>query len=400
MTVQQIKQRYGIIGNDRRLDTAVEMAIQVAPTDVSVLIYGENGVGKDVFSSIIHDNSKRKHKRLIAINTGAIAEGILDSELFGHEKGAFTSAYETRKGYFEEAEGGTIFLDEIGEMPLATQARLLRLLENGEYLRVGSSKVRVADVRVITATNRNLLDMIREARFREDLYFRINAITLSIPPLRDRGPDIEMLFNYFSLEFAEKYKREPLTLAPEAIPILLEYHWPGNIRELRNLVEKLTVLIKENWVSAEQLSDHMFIQRTYLPSIVRRKEGFGGPEEAEVTQKDLDVLYKMIYDLGTQVQEMKKMIYLGIQNREADAMVPAGDTPPPYYSPTPHTNGERPVVQEVPRLEEPLSIALKEKELIIKALNKHNNNRKKAAQDLGISERTLYRKIKENNITS
>ena len=398
MTVQQIKQRYGIIGNDRRLDTAVEMAIQVAPTDVSVLIYGENGVGKDVFSRIIHDNSRRKHKRLIAINTGAIAEGILDSELFGHEKGAFTSAYETRKGYFEEAEGGTIFLDEIGEMPLATQARLLRLLENGEYLRVGSSKVRVADVRVITATNRNLLDMIREGKFREDLYFRINAITISIPPLRDRGSDIEMLFNFFALEFAEKYKREPLVLAPEAIPMLLEYRWPGNIRELRNLVEKLSVIIKTDWVSQEQLSEHMFIQRTYLPSIVHRPEGFHGPTEAEVTQKDLDVLYKMIYDLGTQVQEMKKMIYLGMQPREQESVPTNGET---SYYPTPSVSHSSPVVStDVHRLEEPLSLARKEKELIIKALTKHNNNRKKAAQDLGISERTLYRKIKSYNIDS
>ncbi|MEM8887132.1 MAG: sigma 54-interacting transcriptional regulator, partial [Bacteroidota bacterium] len=310
MTIQQVKQRYGIIGNSREINSAVEVAMQVAPTEVSVLVYGENGSGKDVFSRIIHQFSKRKHKRFLAVNTGAIPEGTLDSELFGHEKGAFTSAYDTRKGYFEEVEDGTIFLDEIAEMPLKTQARLLRLLENGEYLRVGSSKVRQADVRVIAATNKNLVEMIRQGKFREDLYFRLNTVSIVVPALRDRGQDIELLFNYFALEFAEKYKRDPIVLETEAVELLYKYRWPGNVRELRNLVEKLTVLVKGEMVAADVLQRNLLIQESYLPSIVRMPGANGGEQ---VTTEDRDLLFKMIHDLGKEVTDLKKMLFMAMQ---------------------------------------------------------------------------------------
>ena len=400
MTLQQVKQRYAIIGNCKPLNVAIEMALQVAPTDVAVLIYGENGTGKDVFSRIIHDNSRRKHSKFIAINTGAIPEGTLDSELFGHEKGAFTSAYEARKGYFEEVENGTIFMDEIGEMPVATQARLLRLLENGEFLRVGSSKVQKADVRVITATNRNLLDLIRQGKFREDLYFRLNAITIFVPPLRERGEDIELLFKYFALEYSERYRRDPIELAPEAVHLLYEYRWPGNVRELKNLVEKLTLLTKGDWVTEEVLASNLQIQDSYLPSIIRVQQDQVG-EEREGNRKDIDMIYKLIYDLGKEVSDLKKLIYLGIQNRPGEERPPYMDDPavmpPQNRSIYPVSEGIS-KQRELPKLEESLSLERKEKELIIKALNKHNNNRKKAASDLGISERTLYRKIKNYDI--
>lgn len=408
MTIQQIKQRYGIVGNSREINTAVEIAMQVAPTEVSVLVVGENGTGKDVFSRIIHQFSKRKHQPFIAINTGAIPEGTLDSELFGHERGSFTSAYETRKGYFEEVEGGTIFLDEIGEMPLPTQARLLRLLENGEYLRVGSSKVRKADVRVIAATNKNLVEMIRQGRFREDLFFRLNTVTIQAPPLRDRGDDIELLFQYFALEFAEKYHRNPVVLEPEAAELLYQYRWPGNVRELKNMVEKLTVLVKGELISPLVLQKNLMIQETYLPALVRP---YGGEnrEFAELpSQEEHERVLKLIYDLGKEVAELKRMVYLGFQqNREGEPMVrqsfpngsqvirdmEIGDNTfisPPPAAPT--------SLRSHALLEESLSLEKKEKEMILKALSKFDNNRKKAAAELGISERTLYRKIKNFDI--
>ncbi|MEZ4774890.1 MAG: sigma-54 dependent transcriptional regulator [Bacteroidia bacterium] len=404
MTIQQVKQRYGIIGNCREINQAVEIAMQVAPTEVTVLVYGENGTGKDIFSRIIHDFSKRKHKKFIAINTGAIPEGTLDSELFGHEKGAFTSAYDTRKGYFEEVEEGTIFLDEIGEMPLATQARLLRLLENGEYLRVGSSKVRKADVRVIAATNKNLVEMIRQGRFREDLYFRLNTVSIVVPPLRNRGDDIELLFNYFALEFGEKYSREQVFLDAEAIPLLQQYRWPGNVRELRNLVEKLTVLVKGEIVSPTVLRNNLLIQDSYLPIVRLGKEYPKHNEDAEDERENHSMLLKLIYDLGKEVADLKKMIYLGIQGRDRDIEHDHPET----FSPTPRYDNNfgqpqiiepvQPVTKELALLEESLSLEKKEKEMILKALTRHNNNRKKAAQELGISERTLYRKIKNYDI--
>ncbi|MFK7924563.1 MAG: sigma-54 interaction domain-containing protein [Bacteroidia bacterium] len=406
MTIQQIKQRYGIIGNCREINMAVEIAMQVAPTEVSVLVYGENGTGKDVFSRIIHDNSKRKHKSFIAINTGAIPEGTLDSELFGHERGSFTSAYESRKGYFEEVDGGTIFLDEIGEMPLATQARLLRLLESGDYLRVGSSKPQKSDVRVIAATNRNLVEMIRNGRFREDLYFRLNTVTIQVPPLRERQEDIELLFNYFALEFGEKYKRDPIILEDSAIDLLYKYRWPGNVRELRNLVEKLTVLVKGEWVSATVLQKNLLIQESYLPSIIPRPAG-NVLEDAngKLEGKDHEVLLKLI----DEVSELKRMVaYLGLKDQQrqggavyqdSDLEYPETDNfEPGYHEPEILQVGQPMRRPAPPLLEESLNLEKKERELIIKALTKHNNNRKKAATELGISERTLYRKINNYDI--
>lgn len=406
MTIQQIKQRYGIIGNCREINMAVEIAMQVAPTEVSVLVYGENGTGKDVFSRIIHDNSKRKHKSFIAINTGAIPEGTLDSELFGHERGSFTSAYESRKGYFEEVDGGTIFLDEIGEMPLATQARLLRLLESGDYLRVGSSKPQKSDVRVIAATNRNLVDMIRNGRFREDLYFRLNTVTIQVPPLRERQEDIELLFNYFALEFGEKYKRDPIILEDSAIDLLYQYRWPGNVREIRNLVEKLTVLVKGEWVSETVLQKNLLIQESYLPSIIPRPQN-NVLEDAngKLEGNDQEVLLKLI----DEVSELKRMVaYLGIKDQQrqggtvyqdSDLEYPDGDKfEPDFHEPEILQVGQPIRRPTPPLLEESLNLEKKERELIIKALTKHNNNRKKAATELGISERTLYRKINNYDI--
>ncbi|MEM7367930.1 MAG: sigma 54-interacting transcriptional regulator [Bacteroidota bacterium] len=412
MTIQQVKQRYGIIGNCREINTAVEIAMQVAPTDVTVLVNGENGTGKDVFSRIIHQNSKRKHRKFMAVNTGAIPEGTLNSELFGHEKGSFTSAYDSRKGYFEEVDEGTIFLDEIGEMPSNTQAKLLRLLENGEYLRVGSSIPKRADVRLIAATNKNLVSMIREGKFREDLYFRLNTVTIVVPPLRERGDDIELLFNYFALEFAEKYRRDPIVLTDDAIPVLFKYRWPGNVRELRNLVEKLTVLVKGEMVSATVLEKNLLIQESYLPSIVLRPEMPNG-QQLNIDGEDRDMLLQLIYDLGKEVSDLKKMFSLVMQYRETTPQTPvrtyptsdyvSPQSPPsqPYrepYADAEYVEPVQPIRPSPPLLEESLSLHKKEKELIIKALNKHSNNRKKAAKELEISERTLYRKINNYEI--
>lgn len=409
MTIQQIKQRYGIIGNSRELNMAVEIAMQVAPTDVTVLVYGENGTGKDVFSRIIHANSKRKHKQLIAINTGAIPSGTLDSELFGHEKGSFTSAYDTRKGYFEEVEGGTIFLDEVGEMPTETQARLLRLLETGDYLRVGSSKPSKADVRVIAATNRNLVDMIRNGRFREDLFFRLNTITVQVPPLRERGDDIELLFNYFALEFGEKHQRDPIVLDEDAIPLLYQYRWPGNVRELRNLVEKLTLLVKGEIVSPTVLQKNLLIQDSYLPSVIRRPSGADfALDEGGLEGKDHEVLLK----LAEEMSELKRMVaYLALKDQQRESGQNGANYPRPpetsfigddyeqeSYEPEIYHSGQPIRRQQPPLLEESLNLEKKERELIVKALTKHNNNRKKAAGELGISERTLYRKINNYDI--
>jgi transcriptional regulator with PAS, ATPase and Fis domain len=420
MTINQIKQRFQIIGNSRDINTAIEVAMQVAPTEVTVLITGENGSGKDVFSKIIHQFSKRKHQAFIAINCGAIPEGTLASELFGHERGAFTSAYETRKGYFEEADGGTIFLDEIAEMPLDTQSQLLRLLENGEYLRVGSSKVRKTDVRVVGATNKNLVELIRQGKFREDLYFRLNTVTIQVPPLRDRGEDIELLFRYFAMEFSDKYRRNPIQLAPEAIPLLHQYRWPGNIRELRNLAEKLSVLVKEEEISEALLRDSLLIKESYLPALVPHPHA-SQQEFQGNNRQELDQLYKLIYDLGKEVAELKKAIYLGIQGRgeqdqehDYDSMRepvyhdPYSDDYPSRFGdteilpPVRARKGYDPDLREVheitPVIEESLSLEKAEKELIRRALDKYSGNRSKAASELGISERTLYRKIKNYDL--
>lgn len=403
--IQTIKTRFGIVGHSPRLINAIEIARQVAPTEVSVLIVGENGSGKDVFSRIIHQFSKRKHKPFIAINCGAIPEGTMDSELFGHEKGSFTSAIDQRKGYFEEVNGGTIFLDEIGEMPLATQARLLRLLENGEYLRVGSSKIRNADVRIIAATNQNLVEMIRQGKFREDLYFRLNTVTIQVPPLRERGDDIELLFRYFSTEFSEKYRRNPLELTPESTALIMQYRWPGNIRELRNFVEKLSVLVEADRITETILRSHLEIRESYLPTLATNLRG---PESSPETRKEIEFLYKLILDLREEVGDLKKLMYMGMQNvREPEHLydsLPVPNDEPIYregsYTIEQYRKPDLHMLEEVVHDEKdnPLSLEENEKELIHRALKKFNHNRKKAAQELGISERTLYRKIKQYDL--
>lgn len=418
--LDSVKTRFGIVGHNSRLKAALEIAIQVAPTDVSVLIVGENGTGKDVFSKIIHQFSRRKHQPFIAINTGAIPEGTMDSELFGHEKGSFTGAIETRKGYFEEVDAGTIFLDEIGEMPMATQARLLRLLENQEYLRVGSSKVKKTDVRVITATNKNLIEQIRRGKFREDLYFRLNTITINVPALRDRGHDIEMLFQYFADEFANEYKRIPLSLNAEATELLYQYRWPGNVRELKNFVHRLTVLVRENTVTAEIMHQHLNIRESYLPVFM----GGDPPAMDEGTgtnqRREIEMLYKLVVDMRDEVNDIKRVLALGMSgvNQYAESHEQEGpsegeayiiedsgrghvdqdsyrDFRPHREQPITIEGGKVPNVPKSRLLEQPLNLEHNEKDLIARSLNKNLDNRKKAAQELGISERTLYRKIKQ-----
>lgn len=410
--INTVKARFGIIGHHSRLNTAIEIAIQVAPTDVSVLIVGENGTGKDVFSKIIHQFGRRKHQNLISINTGAIPEGTMDSELFGHEKGSFTGAIDNRKGYFEEVDGGTIFLDEIAEMPMATQARMLRLLENHEYLRVGSSKVRTTDVRVITATNKNLIDQIRKGKFREDLYFRLNTITINVPPLRDRGTDILDLFNYFSEEFATEYRREQLVLTPDATEMLYQYRWPGNVRELKNFVHRLSVLVADPMVTSEIIRAHLDIRESYLPTIANKDKGTG--EEASNQRREIEMLYKLLLDMREEVNDLKEAFSHGAPSqkiesypddrRQGDIIIESGrsentnrmrfNREQPSSITIEHEGHEN----EARVLEQPLNLELNEKELIIRSLQKHGNNRKKAAQELGISERTLYRKINQYEI--
>lgn len=406
MTLSQVKQQFRIIGNNKQLNNAVEIAIKVAPTEVSVLINGANGTGKDAFSRIIHQYSKRKHAPFIAINCGAIPEGTMDSELFGHEKGSFTSAYDARKGYFEEVESGTIFLDEIAEMPLATQARLLRLLENGEYLRVGSSKIRKANVRIIAATNKNLIEMIHKGKFREDLFFRLNTVSINVPPLLERGEDIELLFNYFALEFSDKYQREPVELTDDAAEMLYKYRWPGNIRELRNLAEKLTVLVKGNVITPDILQQNLLIQETYLPSLVRSAQmntTGNEPDMSHSQSREVDMMYQLIYELKKEVADMKQMMFRGLTTKEKayqedDAEIeyePTHHYRAPIYAENPEIIVSKPPIKKLtPALEESLSLEKKEKEMISRALIRHHDNRKKAAVELGISERTLYRKIK------
>jgi transcriptional regulator with PAS, ATPase and Fis domain len=408
--IDSVKTRFGIVGHNPRVKAAIEIAIQVAPTDVSVLIVGENGTGKDVFSRIIHQFSKRKHQNFIAINTGAIPEGTMDSELFGHEKGSFTGAIETRKGYFEEVDGGTIFLDEIGEMPMATQARLLRLLENHEYLRVGSSKIKKTDVRVITATNKNLIEQIRKGKFREDLYFRLNTITINVPPLRERGQDIEMLFQYFCDEFANEYKRMPLSLTPDAADLLYQYRWPGNVRELKNFVHRLTVLVREDVVTSETIRQHLNIRESYLPTFSGADLGIGS-EDGIGGRKEIEMLAKMILDVREEVNDIKRVLAMGVSgvNQYAESQEPEEEGEA-YIIDNHQRESQRPRFQREssnqlettvtgggkPRLlEQPLNLEINEKELISRSLNKHKDNRKKSAQELGISERTLYRKIKQ-----
>jgi transcriptional regulator with PAS, ATPase and Fis domain len=390
------------------LNHAVRVAMQVAPTDMSVLITGESGSGKESFSKIIHHMSHRKHGPFTAINCGSIPEGTIDSELFGHEKGSFTGAHEARKGYFEVTNGGTIFLDEIGEMPLSTQARLLRVLEYGEFIKVGSSKVMKTDVRVVAATNVNLLTKVSEGRFREDLYYRLNSVPIYVPPLREREKDVELLFRKFATDFAEKYKVKPIALTEDAKSVLLKYRFPGNIRQLKNLVEQISVLSPDQKEIDSAILSHYLPKESTLPAVINGKQG-GDLSEREI-------LYKVLFDLKKDVTEVKKMVleilsdpgqaqqilknnthlFEGLQetNLQPDQQVVLNINPAQNQQET----GEE--VHDIAHEAEDdsLSIQKKEKELIVRALSKNKNKRKYAARDLGISERTLYRKIKEYDL--
>ncbi|MCG8305845.1 MAG: sigma-54 dependent transcriptional regulator [Cytophagales bacterium] len=411
--IQNIKQRFGIIGNSPLLNHAIEVASQVAPTDMTVLITGESGSGKESFSKIIHHLSARKHGKFIAINCGAIPEGTIDSELFGHEKGSFTGAHEARKGYFEVTNGGTIFLDEIGEMPLATQARLLRVLEYGEFIKVGSSKVQKTDVRVVAATNVNLLENVEKGKFRQDLYYRLNTVPIYVPALRERGSDIELLFRKFAADFSEKYKVKPLLLSDDAKIALTKYRFPGNIRQLKNLVEQISVLEINREITGEKLLKYIPSESSYLPTLYMQQSD---REQAGLSEREL--LYKVLFDMRKDVNELKKLVH-GMINEEIldqNGVEPAsGEIFRNAQEPgIPGEIGQKPYVIDPSEQvydfgnveditheteqDESLSIEAKEKELIIKALRKNNNKRKYAALDLGISERTLYRKIKQFEI--
>lgn len=407
MDIQQIKQRFGIIGNSPRLNYALETAIKVAPTDITVYIQGESGVGKESFSKIIHHLSARKHGPFVAINCGAIPEGTINSELFGHEKGAFTGAADSRKGYFETANGGTIFLDEIGELPLETQSRLLRVLENGEYIRVGSSNVQKTDVRIVAATNKDLFEESQKGKFREDLYYRISTIPIRVPALRERPQDIYLLFRKFAADTAEKYKMPEINLTPDAEHLLTQYRWPGNIRQLKNIVEQIAVLEKNTFIDADTLKNYL-PSESNLPMVVQ------GGTRPNQDFSERDIFYKVLFDLKADMQDLKKVVYellMGNQPRtevikENEAIIRRVMTSGGEDSDNPEITISRPnsdtelsepivIAHESVSTDENLSLGAKEEELIRKALLRNNNKRKRAAEELGISERTLYRKIKE-----
>ena len=404
--IQTVKQRFGIIGNAPMLNNAVRVAMQVAPTEMSVLITGESGSGKESFSKIIHSLSPRKHGQFIAINCGSIPEGTIDSELFGHEKGSFTGAHESRKGYFEVTNGGTIFLDEIGEMPLGTQARLLRVLENGEFIRVGSSKVLKTDVRVVAATNVDLMYKVENVKFREDLYYRLNSVPIFVPPLRERGKDIELLFRKFASDFAERYKVKPIALTEEAKEVLIKYRFPGNIRQLKNLVDQISVLSTD----AKEIT--VEILQGYLPGQSSLPALYKDGAAQDISERE--ILYKVLFDMRKDMNELKRIVLESMANPSHAAQIVKenphlfselqSDKSTSHEPMVLNINGNSPAseseteeVQDITHEAEDdsLSIDKKEKELILRALRKNNNKRKYAARDLGISERTLYRKIKE-----
>ncbi len=420
--LQAIKQRFGIIGQSELLDRALSTAVRVANTDLTVLIIGESGVGKEVFSKIIHSLSPRKHNGFIAINCGAIPEGTINSELFGHEKGAFTGATGERKGYFETYNGGTLFLDEIAELPLDTQSYLLRVLETGEFIRVGSSKTQKTDVRIIAATNVDLEERVRKGKFREDLYFRLNTVPIRVPPLRDRPEDITLLFRKFSVDFAERYRTPPIQLDPEATVLLQSYSWPGNIRELKNIAEQLSVLAEDRLVTVDTLA-------RYIPKITKRNLPMI-PDQGKTggsTMQEREILYKLLFDMKGDLNHLKDLVFELIRSNDLQVPDPqqlralrtpgmevAGSGYPddlpdiatenvPSFAPE-KTEKLKPIIidetakkqyEDMEIVEENLSLEENEKELIKKALRKHNGRRKEAAQDLGISERTLYRKIRQ-----
>ena len=390
MELNEIKNRFGIIGNDPRLNSAIDTAVQIAGTNLSVLITGESGVGKEVIPKIIHAFSPRKHNNYIAINCGAIPEGTIESELFGHEKGSFTGANEARKGYFEAADKGTIFLDEVGELPLPTQARLLRVLESGEFIRVGSSKAQKTDVRVIAASNINFMHAIQEGKFREDLYYRLNAVPIYIPPLRERKGDIHLLFMKFALDFADKYKMPAVRLEPDARTLLEAYRWPGNIRQLKNVAEQISVLESNRQISAEVLGKYLPADEPNSLPVRNCDSGTAG------NIQDRDIIFKMLFQLREEVDELKAMIGRPDSNVPE---IPQVHALPAKLSDMPGFSIVVPSAEVVPVKEEtPLTIHDMNDDMIRKALEKHEGRRKAAAAELGISERTLYRKIKELKI--
>lgn len=388
--LQQIKQRFGIIGNSVGLNRAIDVALQVAPTDLSVLITGESGVGKEVFPQIIHQNSARKHGPYIAVNCGAIPEGTIDSELFGHEKGSFTGALADRKGYFEVADRGTIFLDEAGELPLPTQARLLRVLETGEFIKVGSSKVQKTNVRIVAATNVNLVQAVSDGKFREDLYYRLNTVPIQIPPLRDRSEDIILLFRKFASDCAEKYRMPAVRLDDDARQLLTSYRWPGNIRELKNVTERISVIEEKREITAD-------ILRQYLPNVNVAKYPVLVKQENEQRSfnNEREILYQILFDMRKDVNDLKKLVHDII-----GGTVPVSVDKDESFASTIHpVTTIQPPVQEAETVEEEsMSLEDVEKDMIRRALERHNGKRKNAAADLKISERTLYRKIKEYNL--
>jgi transcriptional regulator with PAS, ATPase and Fis domain len=415
-SVQAIKQRFEIIGNDPKLNRAVEKAIQVAPTDISVLVTGESGVGKENIPKIIHALSHRKHGKYIAVNCGAIPEGTIDSELFGHEKGSFTGATGAREGYFEVANGGTIFLDEVGELPLTTQVRLLRVLENGEFIKVGSSQVQKTNVRIVAATNVNMFDAIEKGKFREDLYYRLSTVDIMLPPLRDRKEDIHLLFRKFAADFAYKYKMPPIKLEEEAIQFLLKYKWSGNIRQLRNVAEQISVLETKREISSQTLLSYLPVENQNLPSVISTKKS-----ESDFSN-EREILYKVLFDMKSDLNDLKKLTMELMQNGSSKVQETNKGLIQKIYG----NSEENTIFEEKPRVEmiptqsnliaeefedednylfaetvdeeETLSLEAKEIELIIKSLERNKGKRKAAADELGISERTLYRKIKQYDL--
>jgi transcriptional regulator with PAS, ATPase and Fis domain len=410
MDIQKIKQRFEIIGNSAALHRAIEIAVQVAPTDLSVLITGESGTGKERFPQIIHQHSSRKHGPYIAVNCGAIPEGTIDSELFGHEKGAFTGAHESRKGYFEEANGGTIFLDEIGELPLSTQVRLLRVLETGEFIRVGSSKVQKTNIRLVAATNVDIQKAVQDGRFREDLYYRLNTVPIIIAPLRNRRDDIYLLFRKFAQDFAEKYMMPVIRLDEAAQDLLENYKWPGNIRQLKNITEQLSIIEQERLVTADRMKFYLPDDSRSLPVLLPR-----GDREERSFGSEREILYQILFDMKRDVNDLKKLVNDLMENKE---IIPSVDTEPtnlftrlyqseparyePPVAPAATIHAKHHDEEEIEDTEEIVeeSLLLQDHEidLINKALRKHGGKRKLAAQELGISERTLYRKINEYGI--
>ncbi len=414
-SIQAIKQRFGIIGNTANLNRALEKAIRVAPTDISVLVTGESGVGKESIPKIIHSLSHRKHGKYIAVNCGAIPEGTIDSELFGHEKGAFTGATQTRNGYFEVADGGTIFLDEVGELPLTTQVRLLRVLENGEFIKVGSSKTQKTNVRIVAATNVNMYDAIKEGKFREDLYYRLSTIEITLPPLRERKEDIHILFRKFASDFALKYKMPTLKLDEQAIQLLLKYPWNGNIRQLRNIAEQISVLERERNINAVTLQNYLPTMGGHFPSVVSQKKS-----ESDFSN-EREILYKVLFDMKADLNDVKKLTMELMRNGNTQQVQQENEELiQKIYKPETEINIPKPEEKQIEVLqipketstsvysdsekfeyiediteEETLSLHEKELELIKKSLERNKGKRKLAAKELGISERTLYRKIKQ-----